>query len=226
MKHLASALALCAALSVSACTGSPSSSAPPAPVSALTTETPVDREADDQAALTRAPSSESAPSTLQPSDAADRTATVDSAPQTSDPRGVPPIPDEAKRRTEDGAAAFVAHYFTLVSYLGEVPRTGVIEPLAAAGCAACSNYQENIDYLIAEDAAANGASLRIGRPEASVAEDAALVTIDLTQNGYMNVNADGEEINTFAPTKARTATVELRWVNNAWLVQRISTGAN
>ncbi len=52
------------------------------------------------------------------------------------------------------------------------------------------------------------------------------MTIALTQNAYANVDATGQEINAFEPTATRTATVELRWADDAWLIQRISTSTN
>ncbi len=184
MKHAETVRATRTLLMLSACGGSPQPSAPPEPVDALTTS-----------AATRSP--EVSPDT-------------ESATSAGESSRAPTLPTEVTRQNEDGAAAFTAHYFDLVSYLGQSPEAGVIDDLAANGCAACSNYEENIDYLIANDAASSGPSLEIGTPQASVVQDAAIVSIALTQNAYTNVDSSGTDIDMFEESGTRAATVELR----------------
>ncbi len=239
MKHAKTAFATCAPLMVSACGGSPQSSAPPQQVDALTAaaaiQSPGASPSSDSVISTAASSSTLGDETRNQTgeqagddtgDDARATTAAGTSERAKEPSSAPTLPSGATGHSEDGAAAFVVHYVDLVSYLGQSPEAGVMNDLAASECAACSNYKENIDYLITNDAKASGPSLEIGIPRASVVQDAAVVTVTLTQNAYTNVDPAGTEINAFEDSGTRTATVEVRWSDDAWSIQRISTAPN
>jgi len=127
------------------------------------------------------------------------TSTPDDAVQTTSPGvgedpGVPELPDEATKDTEDGAEAFVQHYYGLINYLAAFPKAGVLEPLASSECGTCENFEDDAAEFEAEGKSYDGDTVRALEIRAFKAESGYRVEVMGESPSYNILNSADEVI--------------------------------
>ncbi|MDU0314395.1 DUF6318 family protein [Phycicoccus sp. M110.8] len=158
-----------------------------------------------------APSSSStSSSTTAPS------STPTSGTATVDPADLPP---EARKRTPEGAAAFVRYFVEQSNKAWTEPDAGLLPPLSDSGCLSCQALQRTAAGLVAKKQRYRSAPLTLSKVAALPGGPAGqqYVRVIGTQNRVDVVDASGKVVST-DQKKPVALTASAVWRGKTWLV--------
>lgn len=207
MRTIAPVLLMGAVL-LAGCQGDSEPADPPSSQDSLTTATPT--------------TSDAAPTTEAPADDVEQTTAPSDTVETTEASGPPVMPEEAQEDSEAGAEVFALHYVDLINYTSKFPEVGLLEPLAADGCASCENHEAAVSYMVEhgewmeQDGLEVKDSVSLHRPGDSEAN----VRVQVRQVPQEVFGKDGEVTDEIGEQEV-VMDFELSWVDNSWTVLEI-----
>ena len=138
----------------------------------------------------------------------------------------PSLPPEATTPDAAGAAAFVRHWFDLVSYAYATGNTEPIRNASTAECESCNNILETIEDQYTDGGRIEGGELSVLAAEAPtpVPGQVALVTTRVSQAALQGLSADGEVEMEQAADPGVTSGFFLQPTDTGWLAAGIGEG--
>ena len=77
------------------------------------------------------------------------TVTPTESPEPTETSALPPLPEEAKENTPEGAEAFIRYYFDVANVAYTTPMPGLLPELSDPACIACQEMEDRIAALAA-----------------------------------------------------------------------------
>ena len=131
----------------------------------------------------------------------------------------PKFPSVARKQTDEGAVAFVEHYWASMNYAVTKPDASALNHMGTKECAACTAMQESILNLESE-------SHRYGSPPADAEieliyqiDGTASLLVRLAQIDVQILDHSGEQVEEVKSPRAKRI-VNLKW-NRGWRINEI-----
>ncbi|GAB3446474.1 hypothetical protein GCM10027517_28790 [Phycicoccus ginsengisoli] len=163
--------------------------------------------------VSTSPSSSSTTSTTPSSTTSPSKATVDPA----------DLPPEARKRSPEGAAAFVKYYVEQTNRASRTADPSILPPLADSGCKSCAAIQDAVERLQTQGRHYSSDPVGSVRtdPLPGGANGQQLVRLRMEQQGAKIVDSSGKVVDADKTmTVARTASVV--WRGSTWIVYGIA----
>ena len=193
MRTTVAAAVAALALGLAGCSDSGQPSPPPTQDQPTTTSSPADTS----------PTTKAAPTTEAPSETASTN-----------------LPPEATEDSEAGAEAFALHYIELINQTGQNPEPGVLEPLSEETCKTCKNFEENVEYLIANELHNDGPAARVHSVNAVNLGATTNVELTFDQLQVNVVDGAGDVAHSYELEENVTFVFRLRY-QDGWLIEEI-----
>jgi hypothetical protein len=132
---------------------------------------------------------------------------------------VPVMPEAAKKKTPEGAKAFVGYWVAMLSYAYETGDVKTLDTLGAPECRLCHSQPRNIEALWSNGSWVEGGKLRTAAVEVKVAPRAGRVGLvaQVDQAGLKLHNATGRVIRS-GDKQVSAIAFTLHFANGGWSI--------
>jgi len=134
----------------------------------------------------------------------------------------PAIPEEAKKNTPQGGAAFTTYFFASVNHAFASGRTDDLVRLSAPTCEMCRGTIGDVSYAFARGRIRGGEVTvqKIGSPKKAGEFTNRLVTY--SEAKYEEVDPDGKVVYTVPAKQRYQLVVKLAWTGTGWQVAQLA----
>lgn len=131
----------------------------------------------------------------------------------------PEMPAEAKKRSENGAAAFTKFYWELVNYAYTKPDDSALPPYALSGCKGCVQFQNGVENLMKNRRHYSGRLVDVEHA-LHVFTDGQLVRImtSIIKTDAQLLDAEGGVVTT-QEREQQDWGFDLQWDGDSWTIQ-------
>lgn len=129
--------------------------------------------------------------------------------------GAPGVPEPARQHTNAGAVAFARHYWDSINKTAEIPKVGVLEPLATKSCKTCANFADTVRSNIKDGQKFSG-------PEGKILKSAWKVNAVWMKIEPLDLNlvdaGTGAVVKRYPKGSVYVWVVDLKWTSGGWRI--------
>lgn len=137
----------------------------------------------------------------------------------------PDVPPVAREQTEDGALAFVEHYFATMNVLAAQPTPGVLDALAAPSCEPCGAVADAVDTMADRGQTAAGPFVAVEVLDAVMVNRGAGVGIDVQWLRPALQDASGARLSAGPGGEDGLMVLDMTFVGERWFITGIAPGS-